>query len=120
MSDQINARSELLRGAELAVNGDRNNQYGDPNADFQRTADMWTAYLAGVIERNEGVAKFSTYDVAAMMGLLKISRIAWSPDKQDSWMDLAGYSACGWDCADTAYNGPRQVHPKAITPESGY
>lgn len=102
MSD--NARSALLRGAENAVNGDRNAQYGDPNADFQRTADMWNAYLAGVLERQNGLVSLQTQDVAAMMSLLKISRIAWSPEKMDSWMDLAGYSACGWDCASRTFS----------------
>jgi hypothetical protein len=100
MSDTLNARSELLRGAENAVNGDRNAQYGDPRADFLRTADMWNAYIAGVMERQDGCIDLKTHDVAAMMCLLKISRISWSPEKQDSWMDLAGYAACGWDCSD--------------------
>lgn len=86
----VNARASLLAGAEAAVNGDRDNQYGDPRQDFQRTAWMWGAYLD---------VEIAPHDVAAMMGLLKISRIRWSPGKQDSWMDLAGYAACGWDCA---------------------
>jgi hypothetical protein len=93
----LNPRSDLLTLADELVNGDRNNQYGDPIQDFARTADMWTAYLSGVAEREGGVI-IQPSDVAAMMGLLKISRIAWSPNKQDSWADLAGYAACGWDC----------------------
>jgi hypothetical protein len=87
-----NHRAELLAGADKAVNGDRNAQYGDPRQDFQRTATMWTAYL-GVPE-----GTIEPHDVAALMGLLKLSRIRWSPTKQDSWMDLAGYAACGFDC----------------------
>lgn len=87
----MNARAECLQGAEAAVNGDRNVQYGDPRADFQRTASMWNAYL--------GIDSILPHDVAAMMSLLKLSRIRWSPEKFDSWMDLAGYAACGWDCA---------------------
>ena len=86
----MNARGELLAGAEAAVNGDRNAQYGDPRQDFHRTAIMWSAYLGIQIEM---------HDVAALMALLKVSRIRWSPTKQDSWLDLAGYAACGWDCA---------------------
>ena len=94
-----NERTVLLDGAEEAVNGDRNVQYGDPNADFQRTADMWKAYLSGVYAADRDI---EPHDVAAMMALLKLSRIAWSPEKFDSWMDLAGYAACGWDCAANA------------------
>jgi hypothetical protein len=32
-----------------------------------------------------------------MMSLLKISRLSWDPTKRDSWVDLAGYAACGYD-----------------------
>ncbi|NBU34871.1 DUF4406 domain-containing protein [bacterium] len=85
-----NARAEVLLGAEALVNGDRNVQYGDPRADFKRTAAMWGAYLG---------VEVAPHDVAALMALLKVSRIRWSPQKQDSWIDLAGYAACGWDCA---------------------
>lgn len=89
----MNARAECLDTALQLVNGDRNVQYGDPRADFQRTATMWGAYLG---------VEIAPHDVAAMMGLLKISRIRWSPAKADSWIDLAGYAACGWDCAKPA------------------
>lgn len=86
----MTARRDLLDEAADLVDGDRNNQYGDPRQDFQRTAAMWAAYLGVPIE---------PHDVAAMMSLLKLSRIHWSPGKRDSWVDLAGYAACGWDCA---------------------
>lgn len=86
----MSARRELLDEAANLVDGDRNAQYGDPRQDFQRTAAMWSAYLGATVE---------PHDVAAMMALLKCSRIRWSPDKRDSWVDLAGYAACGWDCA---------------------
>lgn len=32
------------------------------------------------------------------MILLKVSRLTWTPDKEDTWADIAGYAACGWDC----------------------
>jgi hypothetical protein len=38
------------------------------------------------------------HDVAIMMMQLKHSRLSWSPTKEDHWIDLAGYAACGWDC----------------------
>lgn len=88
----MNARADLLAEAERLVNGDRNNQYGDPRQDFQRTATMWGAYLGVEIQ---------PHDVAALMAMLKLSRIRWSPAKLDSWADLAGYAACGWDCVTT-------------------
>lgn len=91
-STKRNARAECLTTAESLVNGDRNAQYGDPRQDFQRTANLWTTYL-------DGKSTVEPHDVAAMMSLLKLSRIRWSPEKFDSWVDLAGYAACGWDCA---------------------
>lgn len=81
-------RTDLLRQAEQLINGDRNNQYGEPTQDFTRTAALWQAYLDIPIK---------PHDVAALMCLLKLSRISWQPDKQDSWTDLAGYAACGWE-----------------------
>lgn len=92
-----NRRSVLLEAADL-VDGDRNAQYGDPIGDFRCTAEMWSAYL----RRKGGVPasfELEPHDIAAMMSLLKISRIGWSADKRDSWTDLAGYAACGYDCA---------------------
>lgn len=89
-AEKIGPRADMLREAEQLVDGDRNNQYGDPRQDFQRTAAMWSAYLG---------VEIAPHDVAALMAMLKISRIRWSPGKRDSWVDLAGYAACGWHCA---------------------
>ena len=38
---------------------------------------------------------FTAHDVAAMMILLKVARLATSPDKWDNWVDIAGYAALG-------------------------
>jgi hypothetical protein len=36
-----------------------------------------------------------------MLALLKIARIAGSGGThKDSWLDLAGYAACGWETVD--------------------
>ncbi len=34
-------------------------------------------------------------DVAVMGALIKVARLAETPDHEDSWVDLAGYAACG-------------------------
>jgi hypothetical protein len=39
-------------------------------------------------------------DVAAMMILMKVSRITTSPGKEDNWVDIAGYAACGAEVTD--------------------
>lgn len=38
-------------------------------------------------------------DVAVMMALLKIARIGTGTATDDSWVDLAGYAACGGEIA---------------------
>ncbi len=86
-----NVREKTLRTANSLVNGDRNNQYGDPLQDFARTATMWSAYLGVEIQ---------PHDVASLMSLLKISRLRHQANKADTWVDLAGYAACGAHCAD--------------------
>lgn len=90
-------RSVLNEAADL-VDGDRNAQYGDPIGDFRCTADMWSAYLR---RRGDVPASFKLqpHDVAAMMSMLKLSRIGWDHEKRDTWVDLAGYAACGYDCS---------------------
>lgn len=90
-------RGDLLNEAIGLIDGDRNSQYGDPIQDFRRTAAFWEEYLAGIVEARGGL-ELKPHDVAVMMDLLKISRIAWSYEKRDSWADLAGYAGCGWDC----------------------
>jgi hypothetical protein len=113
--DSPNTRSRVLRAADQAVNGDRNAQYGDPNQDFQRTATFWNTYVRGLAEREldacsedlkvhaeevlhmlEGL--LLPGDVGAMQVLLKLSRSVVSPEKEDHWVDIAGYAACAADC----------------------
>lgn len=86
----VSRRRAMLDEAAELVDGSRNVSYGDPSADFRRTAGLWTTYL-------DGKTELDPHDVAAMMALLKLSRIRWSPEKRDSWVDLAGYAACGLD-----------------------
>ncbi len=97
-----NTRKQVLETAEELVNGDRNVDYGDPISDFRTTANMWSAYLS---RRLDSPVSLQPHDVAAMMMCLKISRISWVPDKEDNWIDLAGYAACGWDCVEREETG---------------
>lgn len=79
-------RESVLDAAKRCVCGGREQDYGLPENSFQTIASMWSAY-AGV--------EFTTVDVAAMLALLKIARIASGHAKADNWVDLAGYAACG-------------------------
>lgn len=87
-------RKDLLEAACKCVCGERADNYGAVEDNFSRIAKLWTDYvgLDGFV--------FTATDVAAMMALLKIARIASSTQdgtnpKMDNWIDLAGYAACG-------------------------
>jgi hypothetical protein len=103
--DGSSIREDILMEANRLVNGARNNEYGNPIADFERTADFWTIYLQGAREAREGWPVLMPHDVAIMMILLKISRITWTPSKRDHWVDIAGYAACGADCSEYENGG---------------
>lgn len=85
-------RQRVLREAEKCVCGHREQDYGTPEDSFQKIGNFWTAYL-------NYAAKIDAEDVASMMALLKIARISENPQHMDSWVDLAGYAACGAEIA---------------------
>ena len=84
-------RKEILQTAEKMVNGDRQDDYGTPERNFERIAMLWTHYLGA----DRLYAGITPVDVAAMLALLKIARVASGHGKSDNWIDLAGYAACG-------------------------
>lgn len=94
MGDIMPSERELcLNEAMKCVCQDRNNQYGEPEDSFKTIADFWSNYLGYPI---------NTVDVAMMMALLKIARVARSKNglgTRDSYIDLAGYAACGSEAA---------------------
>lgn len=83
-------RNEILEAAKTCVSGDREQDYGSPENNFQMIAEFWTSYLY-----NMDHVDLSAKDVAAMMALMKIARISSGHAKIDNWIDLAGYAACG-------------------------
>jgi len=97
----VPAREKILQQALEIVTKDRNTDYGNPEDNFATIAAYWTHYLqsVGLLLNNEGDRLTST-NVAAMMILMKVSRLATSPTKEDHWVDIAGYSACGAECAN--------------------
>lgn len=100
-------RGDILDTAKQYVLRDRNATHGDPEDNFGRIAQLWAAYKR---------VDFTPTDVAAMMALMKVARIAQSPDHRDSWIDLAGYAACG---AGIALQTPPDVanHPTSAQEE---
>lgn len=82
-------RKGILAAAEHCVCGEREQDYGTPEQNFASIADLWTTYLAYLSH------EVTPRDVAAMMILLKVARIASGHGKMDNWVDIAGYAACG-------------------------
>lgn len=84
-------RAEILHEAESCICGQREQDYGSPEDNFSTIAVMWTAYTGTVI---------TALDVSMMMCLLKIARIKNGGGTGDSFVDLAGYAACGGEIHD--------------------
>lgn len=90
-----NTREGILNAAKQCVCTDRENQYGQPESNFGLIAGFWNNYLRAVMKKPDMKDVLGPDDVAAMMMLLKIARIATGEPKEDNWIDAAGYAACG-------------------------
>lgn len=88
-------RADILQTAASIVTKDREQAYGSPEDNFRIIADLWNTYLCSC----EVGLKIDAHDVAVMMCLLKIARIASGQKKDDNYIDLAGYAACGGEIA---------------------
>lgn len=84
----VSPREAILDEAKGIVMKDRNSTYGNPEDNFRQIAALWSAY--------KGV-HFTSMDVALMNSLIKVARLAKSPEHHDSVVDIAGYAACAGD-----------------------
>lgn len=91
-------RADILHAAEKCVCGQRETDYGTPEDNFETIAELWETYLRRACVDEAGGVYIDANDVAMMMALLKITRITAGGGKDDSWIDLAGYAACGAEC----------------------
>ena len=87
-------RPEILDAAKKCVTGQREQDYGSPERNFERIAGLWNAYL--------GAKTVDAVDVAMMLALLKVARIKTGKGTADSFVDLAGYAACAGEIATQA------------------
>lgn len=84
--EEVSVREQTLDTAKKCVMGDREQDYGTPESNFATIASFWSDYLDKDI---------SAQQVADMMILMKISRIKNGGGTGDSYVDIAGYAACG-------------------------
>ena len=88
-SETTTLRVEALREAARIISGERNKQYGGPEENFERIAKIWEI-IFGIPVSNE--------DVAMAMVAVKVARYASKSGYQpDTWIDIAGYAACGYE-----------------------
>ena len=86
-------KAKLLELATAAV-ADRGLNYGAPESNFQRIAERWNAHLLNTWGPL-GFPKLTPTDVAIMEIDMKLARLENQPVHLDSWVDVAGYAACG-------------------------
>lgn len=92
-------RAEILEAARVCVCGEREQDYGSPENNFETIGLLWSVYLrAAHPEINLALNGITPKEVAAMMALLKVARIA-TGSSSDSFVDLAGYAACAGEIA---------------------
>lgn len=98
----IDIKAHIVDTAKSIVSGARRNAYGTPEQNFERIARLWNGYLvnAGILDANvmndpEAKGGVTPGDVSLMMALMKIARLAETPDHYDSFVDLVGYALTG-------------------------
>lgn len=85
----------LLDEARAITSADRNKAYGNPEDNFRNIANLWNAYLTAQGKADNLV---NAQDVAHMMILMKVARLATNHGHRDSLVDVAGYAACAESC----------------------
>jgi hypothetical protein len=85
-------RTGVLRAAELAVTGKREEDYGTPEDNFGMIAKLWNSAFG---------TDLTSKDVALAMILLKVARGTSGACTEDTWVDIAGYAACGGELGGT-------------------
>lgn len=116
----ILTRKDCLDEAARCVLGKREQDYGSPESNFETISLLWGVYLRSAhpdLAKVLAVNGISATDVAMMMALLKIARIATGTGTGDSFADLAGYAACGCEVAMMAQKR-QTVSRDNITPPS--
>ena len=92
-------RREILQAAERCVCGDRDASYGGPGDSFALIASLWEPIIRARCVSPSADVAVDAVTVALLMAELKIARAATNTGHMDSWVDLAGYAACGGEIA---------------------
>ena len=77
-------RTDILKKAIDIVNGQREQDYGRPENSFRTIAQLWGIYTG---------SDFTPQNVAMMLALVKVARIASGRHHLDNYVDLGGYAS---------------------------
>lgn len=91
---QQKERGRVLLRALDVINGERQQQYGDPEDSFEDIAWAWNWWL------DSDNAPITDADVAMMMALMKIAREKNGAGKTDNIVDCCGYLGLYEDMRD--------------------
>lgn len=79
-------RGKVLLQAHQIINGERQEQYGNPESTFCDIAHLWSWWL-----RDKLAYELTPEDAAMMMTLMKIARERGGAGKMDNIVDACGY-----------------------------
>lgn len=92
-ADPEKPRVRLLREAAGLITGARESEYGTPQVNFQRIADLWNVQFNHLLADGK---KFQPVDVALGMIQLKMGRAVQTPN-EDTFKDIAGYTGIAYE-----------------------
>lgn len=95
----LETRREILQAAERCVCGDRDKTYKGPENSFALIAELWEPIIKARCVGPGADVCVDAVTVVLCMAELKIARAATNETHMDSWVDLAGYAACGGEIA---------------------
>lgn len=82
--------SDILTAGKSKVDGERQEEHGDPVPNMQRFADLLSGYFGIPI---------TAHDSAMVQALFKITRSKANPSHSDNYDDLEGYAEIARRCA---------------------
>ena len=91
VDEEMKAYDEAISNSGVeAIQNERENDYGDAKVSHTSIANFWNEYLSRK-QDNEPSWELDATDVAVMLSLMKVSRLAYKR-KHDSFLDFASYA----------------------------
>lgn len=91
-SSNVQTAQAILSQAHELIAGARQAEYGPPQDNFVRIGTFWTDYLHMLGLLKSG-ARIKANEVAIMLNLLKVARLAGGKPSDDTYTDAAAYIA---------------------------